>query len=104
METGARASQITQSLGGLVPSAAHGPQTSVWLEQSQHRAAGKDAEAELEEDMLTYITSQDILKLGNWISYRPRSRTGWQAKIRVLEEKGTQGLSPTLLTCHWAHR
>lgn len=45
--------------------------------------------------MLTYITSQDILKLGNWIPYRTRSRTGWQAKIRVLEEKGTQRLSVT---------
>lgn len=44
-------------------------------------------QAELEEDMLTYITSQDILKLGNWIPYRTRSRTGWQAEIRVLEEK-----------------
>ena len=59
--------------------------------------------AELEEDVLTYITSQDILKLGNWIPYRTRSRTRGQAEIRVLEEKGTQCLSPAQLTCHWAH-
>lgn len=43
--------------------------------------------------MLTYITSQDILKLGNWIPYRTRNRPRWQAEIGVLEEKGAQHLS-----------
>lgn len=43
--------------------------------------------------MRTYITSQDILKLGDWIPYRTRNRPRWQAEIRVLEEKGTQHLS-----------
>lgn len=43
--------------------------------------------------MLTYIASQDILKLGDWIPDRTRNRPRWQAEIRVLEEKGTQHLS-----------
>ena len=51
------------------------------------------ARAEPEEDRPTYITSQDVLKLGHWIPYRTRNRPGWQAEIRVLEEKGAQHLS-----------
>lgn len=52
---------------------------------------------------MTYITSQDILKLGDWIPHGTRNRPRWQAEIRVLEEKSAQHLSRGPAHPRWAH-
>lgn len=48
----------------------------------------------------TYITGQGILQFGDRVSCSARSRTRWQAEVRVLKKQNTQNSNRGLRATH----